>query len=328
MSDRFDALDNGEVISIQQDSQVLVGHRIFRVSELNDAIANYLKNAVDTWTDDKSNWFNTQGIDCEALRFGSNAWQKGRIRLCLEFCPDEANTPAVKQSTNSTPAVVASAPAVVANPNPATAPAATVAPAVVANPAPATAPAATVTAAVVTPTPVDAKPITAVAAANNSHTSIAEPKTTPAVGIAAAGVGVAAVAASAAAVNGVTIPNVAKVMPPVAATPTPAISDVVLEPVAKAVENSREGLDEIAFDFDVSNDNLGTMVPNGMMELDLSDLDLDRSENDYLDFENHGIVDPTLELSGLHGIGKPENSGMLIDEVWNEMSQPNWPGIH
>ena len=88
MSDRFNPLDSGEVISIQKDSQVLVGHRIFRVSELNDAIANHLKNAVDTWTDDKSNWFNTQGIDCEALRFGSSAWQKGKIRLCLEFCPD------------------------------------------------------------------------------------------------------------------------------------------------------------------------------------------------------------------------------------------------
>ena len=81
MSDRFNPLDSGEVISIQKDSQVLVGHRIFRVSELNDAIANHLKNAVDTWTDDKSNWFNTQGIDCEALRFGSSAWQIGRAHV-------------------------------------------------------------------------------------------------------------------------------------------------------------------------------------------------------------------------------------------------------
>jgi KGK domain len=292
MSDRFNPLDSGEVISIQKDSQVLVGHRIFRVSELNDAIANHLKNAVDTWTDDKSNWFNTQGIDCEALRFGSSAWQKGKIRLCLEFCPDDASTSVTNQ------AAVVSTPAVAPTPTPASA---TPAPSLHANPNIAVA---------VTETPaVEAK--------------------TPAVGIAAVGAGVAVMAASAVAVNNVVIPNVAKVMAPTAAA-TPAISDVILEPEASSVTDAskKDGLDEIAFDFDVNNDNLGTMIPNGMMELDLTDLDLDRAENDYLDFETGGIPDPTLELNSPHTMGKSENSGMLIDEVWNELSQPNWPGIH
>lgn len=301
MSDRFNSLDSGEVISIQKDSQVLVGHRIFRVSELNDAIANHLKNAVDTWTDDKSNWFNTQGIDCEALRFGSSAWQKGKIRLCLEFCPDEDNTSASNHTAGTSAATAASTQA--------------------ASPAP----------AVATPAPsLHANPNIAVATTDSPKTPAVEAKTNPAVGIAAVGAGVAVVAASAAAVNNVVIPNVAKVMAPAAAMATPAISDVILEPEQKpaADASKKDGLDEIAFDFDVSNDNQGTMIPNGMMELDLSDLDLDRAENDYLDFETGGIPDPTLELNSPHVMGKSENSGMLIDEVWNELSQPNWPGIH
>jgi hypothetical protein len=290
MSDRFNALDSGEVISIQKDSQVLVGHRIFRVSELNDAIANHLKSAVDTWTDDKSNWFNTQGIDCEALRFGSTAWQKGKIRLCLEFCPDDASTSAPNQVAIGTPVVTTPAPTQATSNAPA-----------VATPAPA----------------LHANPNIAVATTDSPKTPIA--------GVAAVGAGVAVMAASA-----VVIPNVAKVMAPTAAMATPAISDVILEPEQKPVVDGskRDGLDEIAFDFDVSSDNLGTMIPNGMMELDLTDLDLERAENDYLDFETGGIPDPTLELNSPHVMGKSENSGMLIDEVWNELSQPNWPGIH
>jgi KGK domain len=302
MSDRFNSLDSGEVISIQKDSQVLVGHRIFRVSELNDAIANHLKNAVDTWTDDKSNWFNTEGIDCEALRFGSSAWQKGKIRLCLEFCPEEDNTSASNHTAIGTAAVATPAPTQAASPAPA-----------MATPAPS----------------LHANPNIAVAT-DSPKTPAVEAKTNPAVGIAAVGAGVAVVAASAAAVNNVVIPNVAKVMAPAAAMATPAISDVILEPEQKPVAdaNKKDGLDEIAFDFDVSSDNQGTMIPNGMMELDLSDLDLERAENDYLDFETGGIPDPSLELNSPHVMGKSENSGMLIDEVWNELSQPNWPGIH
>jgi hypothetical protein len=301
MSDRFNPLDSGEVISIQKDSQVLVGHRIFRVSELNDAIANHIKSAVDTWTEDKSNWFNTQGIDCEALKFGSTAWQKGKIRLCLEFCPDDANTSAPNQAEIGTPAVTTPAPTQATSPAPA-----------VATPAPA----------------LHANPNIAVATTDSPKTPAVEAKTSPVATVAAVGAGVAVMAASAAAVNNVVIPNVAKVMAPTAAMATPAVSEVILEPEQKSADAKKDGLDEIAFDFDVSSDNQGTMIPNGMMELDLTDLDIERAENDYLDFETGGIPDPTLELNSPHPMGKSENSGMLIDEVWNELSQPNWPGIH
>jgi hypothetical protein len=314
MNDLFNSLDSGEVISIQQDAQVLVGHRIFRVSELNEAIANYLKTSVGNWTEEKDDWFTTQGINCEALRFGSTAWQKGRIRLCLEFCPDEVS-PATSKQVTSTPVVVPPAQAA-----PVAAPVA----------APIAAPVTTQSIAGITPvvTPVAAPPTSPSITANTTNTVAAT--NIPVAGIAAVGAGAAVMAATAAAtIESAQIPNPAKVVAPVApATPIPAISDVVLEADDKPAANGREGLDEIAFDFDVSNDTLGTMVPNGMMELDLTDLDLDRAENDYLDFENSALADPALELNPIHSIDKSENSGMLIDEVWNEMSQPNWPGIH
>ncbi len=38
-------------------------------------------------------WFG-DGVDCELLRIGSDGWQKGkmRVRVIVEFCPDEPNT--------------------------------------------------------------------------------------------------------------------------------------------------------------------------------------------------------------------------------------------
>jgi hypothetical protein len=315
MNDLFNSLDSGEVISIQKDAQVLVGHRIFRVSELNEAIANYLKTSVGNWTEEKGDWFTTQGIDCEALRFGSTAWQKGRIRLCLEFCPDEVNPAASRAVTNSTPVVATPAQAVPIAPSVAPV-AASVAPIVtqsIADPTPAV-------------TPVLAPPTSPSIAVNTTNTAATN---IPVAGIAAVGAGAAVMAATAAAtVESVQIPTVKVVAPADPVAPIPAIADVILETDDKPAATSRESLDEIAFDFDVSTDNLGTMVPNGMMELDLTDLDLDRAENDYLDFENSALADPTLELNPIHSLDKSENSGMLIDEVWNEMSQPNWPGIH
>ncbi len=103
MSDRFESLESGEVVSIQHETQVLSGHRTFRSGELNDAIKSYVEQAIASWSEEKNDWFTDRGIDCEALRFGSKGWQKGRIRLSLEFCPDEPEMPALSASNSQTP---------------------------------------------------------------------------------------------------------------------------------------------------------------------------------------------------------------------------------
>jgi hypothetical protein len=301
MSDRFESLENGEVISVQHEIDVLSGHRTFRAGELNDAIKSYLASAIAGWSEEKNGWFTTQGIDCEALRFGSNGWQKGRIRLCLEFCPDEPSTATDITGNNSVP----------------------IAP--------------HVTTATIAPTA--SEPVTQtnypVSPANVHHENsvsqlshdeirpmtaqvLAAPTEIPVAGIAA--VGTVAVATAIASSHLEANPD----------STIPHLADTVLEleehhPDLSAPPSG--GLDEIAFDFDRSNDSQGRMIPNGLMELDLNDLGVDFAEHDLLNFEANGMSDPSEDVN-LHDLDRPENSGMLIDEVWNEMNQGNWPGVN
>jgi hypothetical protein len=308
MTDRFESLENGEVISVQQEIDVLSGQRTFRAGELNDAIKSYLANAIAGWSEEKNGWFTAQGIDCEALRFGSNGWQKGRIRLCLEFCPDEPN-PAAQSASNSinTTATIPMVSVPVAHAN---------------DPM----------------SGVNIHHEGSVSQSSNdgylpttnmsAHVPEITPHTyetsteIPVAGIAA--VGTVAVAAAIASVNRVEA-NTEKDLT------IPHLADTVLELEEHHPDSSAPpsgSLDEIAFDFDQSNDSQGRMIPNGLMELDLTDLSLDFSEQDLLSFEATGMSDPSEEFANLQDLDKPENSGMLIDEVWNEMNQGNWPGIN
>jgi KGK domain len=304
MNDRFESLESGEVISVQHDTLVLSGHRTFRVGELNEAIASHLKQAISNWSEENNGWFTPEGLECEALRFGSKGWQKGRIRLCLEFCPDESNLPA--QGTTSSNASTG-------------------------------APLATPLLGQTIPQP----PPPHLPATNsdfdrdhtvNVNTTPVESVTTPdplSVAIPLAGIaaiGTVAVAATAA----VASPDL---HPPAVSEPiVPHLVDTTLELEEHHPDGSPShsgSLDEIAFDFDLADKDRGIASPNGMMELDLTDLSLDFSEHDLLGFEHNGMSDGMMDDSiDLHDLGNGENSGMLIDEVWNELNQGNWTGIN
>jgi hypothetical protein len=295
MHDRFESLESGEVISVQHDTQVLGGHRTFRVGELSEAIESQLKKAIENWSEENNGWFTPQGTECEALRFGSKGWQKGRIRLCLEFCPDEPSPPpeainsSIPAPVNSTTDLVGQA---VSPPH--TPPSVPTYPTDISN-----------------TSSVGAESIAPTAIASRSEVAA----TIPGAGIAAVG-GVAAVAAAVAA--------------PVF-SPTADHIDTTLEPEEQHSDSSAfhgVALEEIAFDFDMSNNDRGVMTPNGMMELDLTDLSLDFSEHDLLSFEANGLSDVSEEFINLQDLSKSDNSGMLIDEVWNEMNQGNWPKIN
>jgi hypothetical protein len=109
----------------------------------------------------------------------------------------------------------------------------------------------------------------------------------------------------------------------------PSLSDAILELEEHSIDPNAVhsgNLDEIAFDFDRSSDGQGRMIPNGTMELDLTDLGLDFSEHDLLNFESDGGFDAAEEFTNIQDIGRLENSG-VIDEVWNEM-KGSWPGIN
>jgi hypothetical protein len=324
MNDRFESLENGEVVSVQHDTQVLSGHRTFRVGELSDAIKSHLESALPNWSEEKNGWFDEGGIECEALRFGSTGWQKGRIRLCLEFCPDEPNPQAQSVSYNSLPNTSHNI----------------------------TELSGTASTSLQLPSSEDATPnphyeytestahqlelspanelqvlehSSTVAAAEPSP-AIASTDPDPLKNIAIPVASMAAVGTMAAAVM---------------ATPDlhenttnleqkSLLVDTILELEEHPGERStqHQSFDEIAFDFDAVNKDRGINSSNGMMELDLTDLGLDFSEHDLLDFETNGLSDNSEEFINLQDLDRPENSGMLIDEVWNEMNQGNWPGIN
>ncbi|MEG3929792.1 KGK domain-containing protein [Microcoleus sp. T3_B1] len=95
--------------------------KIFKVGRLREvmssAVSNQLESALQelcktpglqinthkynpqSRTSWQQQWFR-DGIDCEALKIGGKGWQKGkvRIRVTIEFCPDE---PEVEETPES-----------------------------------------------------------------------------------------------------------------------------------------------------------------------------------------------------------------------------------
>ena len=81
-----------EVVSVEDSKKILLAHPIFKFSELKQALTHliqtYDSNARNGWGDEKVKWFN-EGTNVQVLRYGAAGWQKGRIRISVEFCPDE-----------------------------------------------------------------------------------------------------------------------------------------------------------------------------------------------------------------------------------------------
>ena len=110
MSKQFQPLADGEVVAVKNTS---------RVSELAAQIRSKVADSLAEWS-------NEQGVDGEVLRFGSQGWEKGKVRLHLsiEFCPDDtshAAAAAVQQSNTTpapaTPGMAAASPAPICQPD-------------------------------------------------------------------------------------------------------------------------------------------------------------------------------------------------------------------
>jgi hypothetical protein len=336
MSDRFESLEGGEVVSIQHEAEVLSGQKTFKTGDLNDAIKSYVASAIPGWSEEKNDWFTDRGIDCEALRFGSKGWQKGRIRLSLEFCPDEPELPAPRASNSSIPVAPTAPKIAIESPSTPSTPLASalaeqdedsivLEDTISASVSVATTP--TPVAVATTPTPVAVATIpdpVSVATTPTPVTAATMPEDNPPVAIPVAGI--AATSAVAAAVA-MAIPDLQP-----AASLSQAIphhTDTILEPEHHDVDLSSPqsgGLDEILFDFDLADDR-GRMIPNGIMDLEMAD-GLNFYEHDLLSFEANGMSDSAEGFGNFQDLDRPENSGMLImDEVWNEMNQASWPKI-
>ncbi|NJN85089.1 MAG: KGK domain-containing protein [Leptolyngbyaceae cyanobacterium SL_7_1] len=87
MDQEFGLLQDSEVLHITR-GRILMSNPTFRVNEFLDALAQLISDQEDEWTEETEGWFN-HGLACEVLRLGNQGWQRGRVRIRLEFCPDD-----------------------------------------------------------------------------------------------------------------------------------------------------------------------------------------------------------------------------------------------
>lgn len=99
MSNKFERLEREDVVSVYS-GQILVTNRTFTVSEFITAIMQMAKKQLGELTEGKENWF-AEGSDCKILKPGANKWQRGQVRISLEFCPEELEVAEAPESSNS-----------------------------------------------------------------------------------------------------------------------------------------------------------------------------------------------------------------------------------
>ncbi|MFM2430807.1 MAG: hypothetical protein RLZZ511_2020 [Cyanobacteriota bacterium] len=86
MANPFQTLDDDEVVYINS-GRILLDNPTFKVGELLDALAQLVSDREVDWSEDHESWF-SEGADCEVLRLSGSGWQRGRIRVRVEFSPD------------------------------------------------------------------------------------------------------------------------------------------------------------------------------------------------------------------------------------------------
>lgn len=93
----FDLLNDDEVLFVRS-GRVLMPNATFKVSEFLDALAQVVLEQEVEWSEEQEGWFNDRGQSCEVLRFSTQGWQRGRVRLRLEFCPIEERPKLLQES--------------------------------------------------------------------------------------------------------------------------------------------------------------------------------------------------------------------------------------
>jgi KGK domain len=287
VSNQFHPLAAGEVVSIQNT---------YRVSELTAQIRLKLGEALAEWS-------NEDGVTGEALCFGSAAWQKGKVRLYLsiEFAPDDNSTKApIYQLAAREPFQILADGEVVSIQG---------------------------TYRVSELTAQIRQQLAGVLAEWSDESGIAGE--------------VLRFNAQSWQKGKIRLHLTLEFAPdnslrsaPVANVTNTNVVNNIDRPVALPnASNQTQAIDSPSFaikfpkiDSTIEDDHfdLGTMSPvTGEIEMNLSDGEDD--QNGYVDFDlSASIPEVNLdELVSQASVARPS----LIDEVWNEMSQPNWPGV-
>jgi hypothetical protein len=87
MDIEYGLLNDDEVLFVRS-GRILMANPTFKVSEFLDALAQLISEQEGEWSDEREGWFTERGQGCEVLRFGNQGWQRGRVRIRLEFCPE------------------------------------------------------------------------------------------------------------------------------------------------------------------------------------------------------------------------------------------------
>ena len=83
MVKRHERLENDAIVSLKALDLILMAHVTFKVSEFIERLGAVLGLTGDNW----HKW-GFEGVESEILCPGKG-WRKGKIRLTLEFLPDE-----------------------------------------------------------------------------------------------------------------------------------------------------------------------------------------------------------------------------------------------
>lgn len=87
----FVPLNKNDVVSVNFDGdENFFSHPTFKVSDIIAKINESLTYGI---SDEEKEQLLGKGINCEVLKSGYEGWQKGRIRLNVEFYPDEPESP-------------------------------------------------------------------------------------------------------------------------------------------------------------------------------------------------------------------------------------------
>lgn len=110
MSNKFEPLKSGEVIAfsvyddydenIKYEEGMFKMSPTFKKSELEENIKDLLLNFNRYYVDARTKLLD-EGLGCEVLKFKSQDWQKGKIRVRIEvdFCPDQPEPLTSKSET-------------------------------------------------------------------------------------------------------------------------------------------------------------------------------------------------------------------------------------
>lgn len=99
MSDKLQRLEREDVVSVYS-GQIFVNNRTFTVSEFIEALMPIVKEKSAPWTEDKEKWF-SEGLDCKILKPGAKRWRRGKVRISLEFDPEELEVAETPESSES-----------------------------------------------------------------------------------------------------------------------------------------------------------------------------------------------------------------------------------